>query len=198
MLAHGLGEGTEDYPLVRQRLTEGGGDAHGVEDGVHRHLARLSAGELLLGFDARQHLPFAEGYAQLVEGLHELGYDFGRAFAVLLGSGVVDYVLIVDFGQFEVAPARLGHLLPFAECVQAEVQQPLRLLLLGGNQTNDVFVQAFGHVLLLDLGDEAFLVFTLRYVFQQIIHLRGILRFQQPGGRCSAPAGCWRPASRRR
>ena len=61
------------------------------------------------------------------------------------------------------------HLLPFAECVQAEVQQPLRLAFPLGYHPDNVFVQAFGYKVLVHVRDEAFLIFFLRYVLEKFL-----------------------------
>ena len=77
------------------------------------------------------------------------------------------------------APLGLLHPLPFAECVQAEVQQPLRLLLLRGNEPYDVLVKSLGHILLLDLRDEAFLILPGRKIsdcFYYIVHTRAKIK----------------------
>ena len=56
-------------------------------------------------------------------------------------------------------PVRLRHLLPFAEGVQPELQQPLRLFLPGRYLPDDVLVEPFGQEFLLNVRHEALLVF---------------------------------------
>ena len=71
--------------------------------------------------------------------------------------------------HIQMSPVRHLHFLPFAECVQAEVQQPLRLLFPRGNHTHDVLIQALRYKVLVDIRHEAFLVFFLRYVLKQFL-----------------------------
>ena len=121
-----------------------------------------------------------QGDTQLVECLHEGGINLLGTLAVFLWGGVVDNVLIVDFGKLEMPPVRLGHLLPAVESVQAEVQQPLRFLFDGGDGADCLFRQPFGNVNLFHLGDESFLVLLGDYVFKQVVH-------SFTGGRSSVP-----------
>lgn len=58
------------------------------------------------------------------------------------------------------APGRHSHLLPFMKSLKPEVQQPLRLLLLAGNEPYDILVQALWNELLLNVGDKALLIFA--------------------------------------
>ena len=163
MLADGLGEGAEDDALLGEGPAEGRRDAHGVEDGVHRHLA--------LGLHARQHFPLAERNAELVEGLHQRGVDGVRPIFGALGRGPVDDVLEIDARQLDMPPVRRAHPLPFAERVEPELQQPLRLPLLGGDQPDNVFAESLGRIFLGDFGHEAFLVFLRGDILDQFVHL---------------------------
>ena len=162
MLAHRLGEGAEDDALLGQALAEGRSHAHGIEHGVHRHAA--------LGLHASQHLPLVQRDAQLVEGFQQRGVDLVRAVFVAFGRRPVDDVLEIDGRQLEVPPLRRGHLPPLAERPQTELQQPVRLAFLGGNQADDVLVEALRHVLLGDFGHEAVLVLLGGEIPDQIIH----------------------------
>lgn len=67
-------------------------------------------------------------------------------------------------------PGRFFHLLPFAEGVEPELKQPLRFLLAFGDMTYDILVQALGGELLLNVGDESFLVLLGGYVFEYFVH----------------------------
>ena len=146
MFLHCLGERAEDDSFLRERLPEGRLDGHGVEDGVDGH-------------HAGQDVPFLEGDAQLLEGFGQFRVDLLRTVLVLPGGGVVDDVLEVDLGQVQMGPPGHFHPLPLAERVQAEFQQPLRLLLEPGNRADDVLVQALGNKILFHVRHEAFLVF---------------------------------------
>ncbi len=66
-------------------------------------------------------------------------------------------------------PVWLRHGLPFAECVQAEIQQPLRLFLFGRNHAHYILVQPFGDELLLYVRHKTFLVFGLSELLYDII-----------------------------
>ena len=68
-------------------------------------------------------------------------------------------------------PRRHLHRKPLAVGLQAEVEEPLRLALLPGNQAYDVLVQPFGDKFLLHLGLEAVLVLGGAYVFKYVVFL---------------------------
>ena len=61
----------------------------------------------------------------------------------------------LDFGDVEVRPVGLFQRLPVAEGLQAELQQPLRLLFLRGDEADDVLIQAFRHEIGLNVGHKA-------------------------------------------
>ena len=73
--------------------------------------------------------------------------------------------LVVDGAEFDVGPLGLGLLLlqlgPVAVRLQPPLQHELRLVLLGRNQADDVFVQALRGRVFVNLGDEAPLVFAV-------------------------------------
>ena len=69
----------------------------------------------------------------------------------------------------QMAPFRHLHLLPFAEGVQAEVQQPLRFAFPFRNHAYDVLVQAFRNKVLIHICDESFFVFFLRYILKKFL-----------------------------
>ena len=69
--------------------------------------------------------------------------------------GVIDNVLIINFGKVEVRPIGLFQGQPMAESLQAEVQQPLRFLFLPGNQADDVLIQAFRREIGFNVGHKA-------------------------------------------
>jgi len=150
MFAHRFGKGTENDAFFRKRPAEGRGHGHGIKNSVH--------GDVAPGFDARQDLALVQRNPEFVESLHQRGIDLRRAVFVPLGRSVIDNLLEINHRQFEMAPGRRRHLLPFTEGVQAELQQPLRLALAGGNGADDLLTQAFGHKFLLDLRDKALLI----------------------------------------
>ena len=56
------------------------------------------------------------------------------------------------------APSGHLHLLPLAESVKPEFQQPVRFSFQGGDRSYDVLVQAFRNKILADVRHESFLV----------------------------------------
>ena len=103
--------------------------------------------------------------AQLLVGLQQLRIDFVQALGPVLfrlRRRIINDVLVVDRGIVYVGPRRLGHGLPVTVGLQAPLEQPLRLLLLGGNQADDVFTQAAGDGIGFDVGDEPPLIFLIR------------------------------------
>ena len=154
VLPDGLREGAEYDALLGEGLAEGGLDGDGVEDCVYRD--HSGKGLALMQRDA-----------QLLESLGQSRIDLLWPLTVFLWGGVVYDILIVDFGQVEMAPAGLLHGLPLAECIQTELQEPFRLFLEGGYHADNVLVQALRDIDLLDVRDESFLVLLLRDVLQQ-------------------------------
>ena len=163
MLAHSLAERAEDDAEFGKFLPESGAHAHGIEDRIHGHLA----------FHSRKHLAFADGDAEFVEGLLQRRIYFLGTVLILFGCGVVDYVLEIYFRKAaEMPPFRRRHFLPPGKCLQAEIQQPLRLGLLCGNKPDNVLIEALGHEFLVDFRDETFLVFLLRGAADYVFTLR--------------------------
>ena len=67
------------------------------------------------------------------------------------------------------APGRQLHLLPFAEGLQAELEQPVRLLLQGGELADYVFVEALLEQMLLDARLETFGIFLTGEVLNYLL-----------------------------
>ena len=142
-----LGERAEDDPDLLQLLLEGGGDAHAVEDRVHGH--------------AREAGALVQGHPELLVGLEELRVDIGQALGPVLldlGGRVVGDGLEVDLRVADVGPLRLAHGEPVPERLEPPFRQERRLLLLRGDEADDVLVQARRDRLGLDVGDEPGLV----------------------------------------
>ena len=123
MVLHGLGERAEDDARLGQLLLEGRGHRHRVDDRVDRHAAEA----LLLG----------EGDPELVEHGPQFGVDLveARQRGLRLRGRVVADVLVVDRPVVDVLPVRLGESEPVAVGAQAPFEQPLRLVLLGRDQS---------------------------------------------------------------
>ena len=84
---------------------------------------------------------------------------------LLLRSGVINDVLVVDRLVLDVLPGRLFHREPQAERLEPPLEHPLRLFLLLRDQPDDVLVQPFWNGVGIDVGDEAVLVFAGRELF---------------------------------
>ena len=156
MLLHGLAERAEDDSLVSQFLTEGRSHRNRVEHGID-------------GSHAGQNLPLFQRNAELVEGLGQLRVNLLRPVSILLRGSVIYNILIVNMRHIQMTPFRGLHRLPFPECVETEVQKPLRLSLPLGNHPDNVLVQAFRDKFLLDIGDKTLLVFLGGYVPEQFL-----------------------------
>ena len=118
MITHGFRERTEDNAGLGQLLFVGGGHRHAVEDHVHRN-----TGERRL---------FVHRHAQFLEGAQQLRIDFIHRVELLLwpGRGVIAHVLEIDPRILHVRPVRLLHGGPVPEGLEAELQQPFRLVFL--------------------------------------------------------------------
>ena len=157
MLLHRLGERAEDDPHLLQLFLEGGGHRDAVEHRVHRH--------------AGQQLPLFQWDAELLVGLQQLRIHLVQALGAVflaLGRGVINDVLVVDGRVVDVRPGGLLHGQPVPVGLEAPFQQPLRLVLLGRNQADDVLVQAAGDGIGFDVGDEPPLIFLIRKGFDGV------------------------------
>ena len=158
MLAHRFADGAEDHAGGFQRRFEGGGDRDAVEHRVHRDGGGL-VGHGVRALDPGQDRTLLQRDAELlVHGqefrVHVVEALGGRA----LGGGVVVDVLKVDLGVADLGPVRLRHLLPGSEGAQAPFEQPVGLVLLGGDHADGVGGQALGGDIHLDVGLEPPLV----------------------------------------
>ena len=97
-----------------------------------------------------------KGNAQFLESGFQLRVYMVRT--VFLRCREIDDILKVYLRYVQMRPPRHLHFLPFAESIEAEIQQPLRLLLFRGNEPDDVFVQTFRNEFLLHIGDETVFV----------------------------------------
>ena len=148
-----LRERHEDDPHARQLVAEGRRHRDAVEHRVDR--------------DAGEDLLLVDRDAELVEGRAHFRIDFVQAVQhlLLLRRRVVNDVLVVDRVVLDVLPGRLFHREPQAIRLQAPLEQPRRLVLLRRNEAHDLFAQALGNRLALDICDEPVLVFTVRELF---------------------------------
>ena len=149
MLPHRLGQGAEDHAGLGQLRLEGGHHRHAVEHGVDG----VAGGAL----HARQEFLLLQRDAQLGIGGQQFRIHLVQRLrpVLRLRRGVVIEVLIVDLRIVHPGPVGLVQGEPALIGLQPPVEQPLGLVLLGGDEADDVGVQpAFGE-LLLDVGDEA-------------------------------------------
>ena len=93
-------------------------------------------------------------------------------------------------------PAGHLHLLPLAESVETELQQPRRLLFPRGNEPDNVLVKALGDEFLLYVSDEAFLVLPGgEFLYDLFVICHGSAKIvispesapKKPGGKPSGP-----------
>ena len=148
MFLYRLRKRTEYDALLGQSGTEGGGHGHRVEYGIHSDTGKCRT--------------LMKGNSELVECLLKFRIYLLRAVLILLGSRIIYDVLKINFRNVKMGPCRESHLLPAAECLQTELEHPFRLVLLGRNQTDYVFIQALGNELLLDIRHKAVLIFLFR------------------------------------
>ena len=152
MVLQRLGDRAEDDAVALQLLLEGGGDRDRIEHGVDRDLRRaLHAGE---------HLLLLQRNAELLVGAQQFRIDLVEALRPfrVLGRGVVVDVLEVDRRIVDHGPGRLGHGQPVAVGLEPPVEHPVRLVLAGRDEADDVLVQPLRGRLHLDLGFPAMLV----------------------------------------
>ena len=87
------------------------------------------------------------------------------SFFFSLRRRVVADGLVVDRLVGDVLPVGSVILSQRAKGLEPPLEQPLRLVLLGRDQADDVLVEPLGHDVLLDVGDEPVLVFGVRQLF---------------------------------
>ena len=147
----------EDDAEFGELVLEGRRHAHAVHHEVHRHPA--------------ESLLFFEGNAQLVHGLPKLRVHVvhRRQFLLLLGGRIVADGLEVGLFVMKVRPFRLDHVGPHLEGVQAPLQQPVRLVLLRTDESNDVFIQPCRCFVCIDVCGEAKLVGFPRDFLQNLV-----------------------------
>ena len=143
-LAHRLGERAEDDALLGELVLERGGDGDAVEDRVDR--------------DARQRGALLERDSQLLVRLEELRIDLVetlRAVVLRLRGGVVRDPVVVDRRVGDVRPTGLRHGEPVAVRLQAPFDEEFGLALLARDEPDDILVEAGGHGVGLEIGDES-------------------------------------------
>src|SRR3989442_5182653 len=147
-----LGERAEDDPELRKPVLEGRRDGEAVQNRVDRD---ASEAHLLLNQNPKLRVQVPDLRIDVVEAVHRL---------LRLRSGVVDDVLIVDRRIGDVRPLRLFHREPVTVRPQTPLEEPIGLLLLAGNEPDDVLVEALRGGVLVEIGNEAVLVLLLRHL----------------------------------
>ena len=106
--------------------------------------------------------------AREIPSLSNIARSSGSTSSRLASAGlglrgrVVADVLVVDRLVGDVLPGRLGQRQPVAVRAQAPFEQPVWLVLLGGDQSDDVLAQPRGDDVGIEIGDEAVLVLAAR------------------------------------
>ena len=157
VFAHRLADGAEDDAFLLKFVAESRLDAHRVHHCID-------------GCSCQRHA-FLQRDAQLVEGFHQLGVDVARTLFLLLlrGVSIVADGLIVYRRHLEVPPSGLFEREPVAVGIQAELEEPLRLSLLLGDESDDVLRESLLDDFRLYIGGEAVLVLLLRHLAHEAI-----------------------------
>ena len=150
---HRFTDRAENYPRFGQRFPEGGGNRHTVEHRIDSDRRAF----FFRAFNAGEDGAFAQRDAELFVGAQQFGVHLVQAFraGLLFRGGVVVQVLIVDWRVVDLGPVRFLGLQPGGVGFQPPVEQPLRLVLTGRDQPDDVFVQALGGHVHFDIGRKA-------------------------------------------
>ena len=158
MVLHRLRERHEDDAQLAELLPEGRRHRHAVEHGVDG--------------DAGEQLLLVERDAELVEGRAHLGIDFVEAVQrlLLLRRRVVDDVLVVDRVVLDVLPASAPSSSARAGTPSAATRAatPARSSSAEISRTTSS-LSPLGIVSLVDVGDEAVLVFAVGELFDGFV-----------------------------
>ncbi len=165
MLADRFRHRHEDHAGLLQLVLEGGGNRNRIEHGIDRDAPRaeLAAGRLVIELrrlallaHAGEDLLLLERNAELLIGLENFRIDVGQRLRrnKLLRRRIIIGVLIVDLGIVDARPGRLAHGQPAAIGLEPPGQHPLRLVLLGRDETDGIFGKTLGGLVGFDIGDE--------------------------------------------
>ena len=129
MLFHRLANRAENHAHFRQFFLERRLHTDRVHNGIDRRVAA-------------QRKAFFEGNSEFVKRFFEFRVDFSVAFWLLRHRVcIIRNPLIINLRQRHVRPVGLFHRQPMAERLQAELQQPFRLVFLRRNQPYNILVQ---------------------------------------------------------
>ena len=157
VLLHGLAHAAEDDSELGEFVLEGSSHADAVHHEIHRHAA--------------QALLLLERNAQLVHRLAQLRVHLveGGELLLLLGGRVVADGLEIRLLVLEMGPLGLHHRFPRFERLEAPLKEPLRFVLLGADQPNDVFVKSRGSLVRVNVRREPKLVGLPCDLFQNLV-----------------------------
>ena len=131
VIAHRIGERTENDPGLAELFLEGRRHRHAVEHRVHRDAGEARA---LVQRNAELGVGREQFRIHLIEALRRIRRRPRRR--------VIGNVLVVDGLVVHMRPGRLLHGLPVPECLQPPVEQKLRLVLLLRNGGHDIFIES--------------------------------------------------------
>ena len=155
MFANRLADATKDDAFFAQFLLKSSLHRDRIHDGIHSCSAQSQT--------------FFQRNAQLIKRFFQLRINlfvFGFAGQRV---GIIGYVLIIYLGKMQMSPRGLLLFFPILIGFQTKIQQPLRLILLLRNQTNDVFVESFFYNFGLHIGGKAKRIFALCHLFNKTI-----------------------------
>ena len=124
--------------------------------------------------DASEDFLFFERYAKLGIGFQKLGINLVQAFwsGHRFWRSIIIQILKINFRIVNVGPSWLFHVQPSTIRLQAPIQHPLWLAFFVGDKAHDIFIQALGRIVRLDIGFEAVFVFV---DFNRFHEINGIL-----------------------
>ena len=157
MILYRLTERTEYNTFLSQVLLKRCLDRNTVHNGIDSHSA--------------QYLLFFQRNSQLIEGFQQFWINFFHTFrsVFLNGSRVINNILIIDRRNFQQSPVRHFQCLPVTESTQAKLKQPFRLMFLGRNNPNGLFIQPSMDHICIYIRNESIFIFPIRYFIQHTI-----------------------------
>jgi hypothetical protein len=176
-----LGDRAEDHAGGFQFLAERGRHGHAVEHRIHCDAALGAA--IRLGLDnAGEHLLLGNRNTELLVDAQDLGIDLVERTELRLHFGfrVIIGVLVIDRIDLQLRPVRSLQRQPEAIRLQPPVEHPLRLALLGRDESHGIFGKTLWREFLLDVRMETPLVRLVR----------GLIGFGVLGGHFSSRPQC--------
>ena len=142
MFADGFRNRAKDDTCFLEFIPEGRAYRYGIKYRVHSHPSgRRSIG--IGAFHACQEHLLPQWNSKFFVCFQKLGIDFFKrlgAFFHALRLGVIILILIVNLRVIHHRPSRFAHVLPPRESAAAPIRQPIRFIVLGRNQSDDLFV----------------------------------------------------------